>query len=41
MKTIMIFDQVGCEDIKFLVVDGDHRRLNNVYISGGIPEELQ
>lgn len=38
MKTIIIFDQVGYEDIKFLVVDGDHRHLNNVYINGNIPE---
>lgn len=33
IKTIIIFDQFGIDDIKFFVVAGDYRHLNNVYIN--------
>ncbi len=33
MKTIIIWDSIGEEDIKFYVVEGDHTELNNVYVN--------
>lgn len=33
MKTIVIWDQYGIEDIKFLIIEGDFSHLNNIYIN--------
>ena len=39
MKTIIIFDQCGQEDIKFFVIDGDYRHLDRIYVNSYINEE--
>lgn len=33
MKTVMIYDQCGQDPIEFIVLEGDYRRLNGVYIN--------
>lgn len=45
MKTVMIYDQCGQDDIKFAVLDGDYSHLNGAYInstetSDDVAEEL-
>lgn len=32
-ETVIIYDQIGCADIGFIVLDGDYRHFNNVYIN--------
>jgi hypothetical protein len=38
MKTVFIWDEMVGE-IKFFVVDGDYRHLNNIYINGSDDDE--
>lgn len=40
MKTVVIYDQMGCADIGFIVMEGDYRHLNNVYINNPMCQEL-
>jgi len=39
MKTIMIYDQLMEQPIKFLVLDGDYSRLNGIYINQWYDDE--
>lgn len=41
MKTIVIWDTCGEEDIKFFVVDGDKSHLDRVYINASEPEGIE
>lgn len=43
MKTLMLFreDCDPSEPAKFLLLDGDHRRLNQVFINGCAPNDTQ
>lgn len=38
-KTVMVYDQVGYEKIKFLVLNGDYSHLDRVYVNYS-PERL-
>jgi len=33
MKTVIIYDQCGQEDIKFFILEGDYRKFHNKYIN--------
>ena len=39
MKTAIIFDSYGYEEIKFFVVEGKYSHLNDIYIESGEPEK--
>lgn len=33
MKTVLIYDQMGEQEIQFAIVDGDWTRFNNTYVN--------
>lgn len=37
-KTIVIWDQIGLEDIKFAILDGDFSELDGIYINNLMQE---
>jgi hypothetical protein len=39
MKTVIIWDECGQEDIQFVVVDGDYSELNGIYINNAHQEQ--
>lgn len=40
MKTVLIWDTLGIQPIKFAILEGDYRHLNDVYVnSTGAKEE--
>jgi hypothetical protein len=38
IKTIVIWDQIGQDDIKFAILDGDYSELDGVYINNSLQE---
>lgn len=41
MKTVMIYDQCGEQELQFFIFEGDHSRLNKVYINTDSPSESE
>jgi hypothetical protein len=39
MKTVVIWDSMGQDNVKFFIVEGDYSHLNNVYINSGETEK--
>jgi hypothetical protein len=37
-KTIVIWDQIGQDDIKFAILDGDYSELDGIYINNSLQE---
>jgi hypothetical protein len=42
-KTVVIWDQIGCDDIKFAILDGDYSELDGIYINNSMqePEDVE
>lgn len=40
MKTVLIYDQVNAAPISFIVIEGDYRHLDGIYINVSDEEEL-
>lgn len=39
MKTVIVWDQCGQEDVQFAVVEGDYRELHRIYINNAHQEQ--
>ena len=38
MKTLIIFDSVGQDELRYVIVDGDRSQLQGVYVNQCVPE---